>query len=74
MVITLSSSIASTQASSSFLQKAVRSALPSSLARKASPRVQAKMEATGLVDVSLPAGDRHGNMSVFSFPLDERLC
>lgn len=37
----------------SALQEGLRGA-PSSFARKARPRVQAKMEATGLVDVGFP--------------------
>jgi len=41
-------------AASSWSQKVCSSALPSSLARKPRPLVQAKMEATGLVEVGLP--------------------
>jgi hypothetical protein len=42
------------QTRSSVSANAASSGVPSSLARWASPRVQAKIDATGLVDVGLP--------------------
>lgn len=54
LVITPSSSMTSMQAASRSKQKARRGVLSSSLARWSNPRVQAKIEATGFVEVSFP--------------------
>lgn len=54
LVMTPSTSMHSTQAASRSCANSASSGVPSSFARKARPRVQAKIEATGLVDVSCP--------------------
>lgn len=64
LVMIPSSPMLCTQAASSEVQNCSREVLESSLARKASPRVQAKMEATGLVEVSFPEKSERDQESV----------
>lgn len=54
LVMIPSWSMVSTHAASRSAANLASSGVSSNLARKASPRVQAKMEATGLVEVSWP--------------------